>query len=322
MMKIRVPEYFKRFLCIADRCEDSCCIGWEIDIDRETMKKYEALGGEIAEKTRHATFPLDKNGRCAFLDGHGLCRIISEHGEEYLCSICREHPRYYGVGDGYIDGGIGLGCPEAARMILSLDSLPRLITTERDIPYYDQDPYSATSEAVRDALTESIFTLDARELIGKHLAYARFADDAAFEVATTGENVRVPRIDYTPCEDKDATRLLSAMLTLLGKCEALTAGWKNTVNDARDVDMKGIGERMGELRALTYYFTHRYVREGVEDMTLGARVAFAILSALSTVAIGCKTGDLVTAATLYSKNVEYSTDNVDFILGELDLDNI
>ena len=29
-MKIRVPEYFKDFKCIASECEDTCCAGWGI----------------------------------------------------------------------------------------------------------------------------------------------------------------------------------------------------------------------------------------------------------------------------------------------------
>ena len=83
-MKIRVPEYFKDFKCIADKCKDSCCIGWEIDVDDDAKAKYEAmntaLGSEIIEKTSHGYFPLQENGRCVFLKENGLCRIICEAG--------------------------------------------------------------------------------------------------------------------------------------------------------------------------------------------------------------------------------------------------
>ena len=100
-MQIRVPEYYEKFKCIADRCKDSCCIGWEIDVDAVAEEKYRALdtelGREIVEKTKQGFFPLEENGRCAFLDCRGLCRIISTVGEGYLCDICREHPRYYGI---------------------------------------------------------------------------------------------------------------------------------------------------------------------------------------------------------------------------------
>ena len=42
-MKLYAPKYYKNFKCIADRCPHSCCIGWEIDIDRTTLTKYESL---------------------------------------------------------------------------------------------------------------------------------------------------------------------------------------------------------------------------------------------------------------------------------------
>ena len=42
-MKLYAPSYYKKFKCIADKCEHSCCIGWEIDIDEETLEKYEKL---------------------------------------------------------------------------------------------------------------------------------------------------------------------------------------------------------------------------------------------------------------------------------------
>jgi lysine-N-methylase len=36
-MKLRAPKYYLDFACIADRCKHSCCIGWEIDVDADTM---------------------------------------------------------------------------------------------------------------------------------------------------------------------------------------------------------------------------------------------------------------------------------------------
>ena len=39
-MKKIMPRFFADFACIADKCTDSCCIGWEIDIDEETAKAY------------------------------------------------------------------------------------------------------------------------------------------------------------------------------------------------------------------------------------------------------------------------------------------
>ena len=46
-MKIFAPSYYKNFKCLADRCTHSCCIGWEIDVDADTLLRYEQLTGDL-----------------------------------------------------------------------------------------------------------------------------------------------------------------------------------------------------------------------------------------------------------------------------------
>jgi lysine-N-methylase len=124
-MKLYAPHYYQSFRCIADACEHSCCIGWEIDIDGETLEKYTTLknGYRVAitesismEDTPH--FRLLAHDRCPHLDERGLCRIIANVGEDYLCDICREHPRFYNYTD-VAEVGLGISCREAARIVLS-----------------------------------------------------------------------------------------------------------------------------------------------------------------------------------------------------------
>ncbi len=124
-MKLYAPRYYKKFKCIADKCEHSCCVGWEIDIDNDTMKKYQKLKGSYATVVRNSIctedtphFKLGEGDRCPHLDERGLCKIILNVGEEYLSDICREHPRFYNYTD-VCEVGIGMSCPEAARIILS-----------------------------------------------------------------------------------------------------------------------------------------------------------------------------------------------------------
>ena len=124
-MKLFAPKYYKNFKCIADKCEHNCCTGWQIDVDTATLKKYKGLKGGYGEvikrsiskgKTPH--FITEKDERCPHLDECGLCRIITNFGEEYLCDICKNHPRFYNYTD-VCEVGIGMSCPEAARVILS-----------------------------------------------------------------------------------------------------------------------------------------------------------------------------------------------------------
>lgn len=124
-MKLYAPSYYKKFKCIADECDHSCCVGWEIDVDPETLEKYKKAKGAygsavidsiVMDETPH--FKLDGQERCPHLDENGLCRIILELGESYLCGICREHPRFYNYTE-VAEVGIGMSCTEAARIILS-----------------------------------------------------------------------------------------------------------------------------------------------------------------------------------------------------------
>jgi lysine-N-methylase len=127
-MKFRAPLYYKKFHCIADKCKDSCCsAGWEIDIDSETAEFYSNVEGEFGDKlhknisaTSPCHFVLDNHNNCPFLNDKKLCDIYINLGEEHLCQICKDHPRYYEWFDdnNIKEAGIGLCCEEAARIIL------------------------------------------------------------------------------------------------------------------------------------------------------------------------------------------------------------
>lgn len=325
-MWITVPDYFTSFKCIADKCRDSCCIGWEIDIDDDARLKYDCLntpiGAEIREKTPHGYFPLDKNGHCAFLDCKGLCRIVSELGEGYLCDICNEHPRYYGVGIDGFEGGIGLGCEEAARIILSLEKKPRLIEIEREIPYYDEDNKAFVSEYFRCKLYDRIFSQGIEKLVGSFVKYAKSTTTDDYYYFTSEFSRCMPAIKDEPLDDEKIEELIKFTFTLLDECEALSDEWHDLVYAASKVRLNRILKKDKEIRGLCYYFTHRYVRECVYDKSLGKRILFAIMSSLAIAALSeVIDGDdkEVRAAVLYSKNVEYSTDNIDMILSEINL---
>ena len=131
-MKIFFPSYYKDFECIADRCLHSCCIGWEIGVDTDTLEKYESLSErkDILCHIKDGEIILCDGGRCPFLRTDGLCQIIADHGEAYVSEICREHPRFYHRAGERIEGGIGASCEEAARIILSSDSYDNFYIAE------------------------------------------------------------------------------------------------------------------------------------------------------------------------------------------------
>ena len=148
-MNLYAPKYYKDFRCIADRCRHSCCVGWEIDIDGEAMRKYSELRCAYSEEIRASIehtdpphFRLSECDRCTHLDERGLCKIIMQCGEDCLCDICREHPRFYNTTPRGVEVGIGMSCEEAARIILSSDdysAIEKIGETDGDFADFEFD---------------------------------------------------------------------------------------------------------------------------------------------------------------------------------------
>ncbi|WBW96201.1 flagellin lysine-N-methylase [Oceanirhabdus sp. W0125-5] len=136
-MKIRVPDYFKDFVCIASQCEDTCCAGWEVVIDDESYKKYQKVEGkfgeilrsEIVEDDEEYIFKL-KGNNCPFLNESKLCDIYKEIGEDGLCYTCKQYPRYTEEFGNLREMGLSLSCPEVARIILRDNKKMKLETSE------------------------------------------------------------------------------------------------------------------------------------------------------------------------------------------------
>ena len=123
------PDYYSFFRCKGAKCTDNCCVGWEIDIDRETFQYYQSLKGPLGDALRENI--LSANGvyafilqedRCPFLDGDFLCRIQKELGEEALCEICREHPRFYRSYFDVEEMGLALACERVSEILLSKET--------------------------------------------------------------------------------------------------------------------------------------------------------------------------------------------------------
>ena len=133
-MKTYAPDYYTSFRCIADKCRHTCCKGWEIDIDEislQRMKKIPDISKHIQfDDTPHIILNGDES--CPFLNARGLCDMILTHGEDMLCDICRDHPRFRNFWSDRIEIGLGLVCEEAARIILSSPTPLKLIEIEND----------------------------------------------------------------------------------------------------------------------------------------------------------------------------------------------
>lgn len=131
----RYPDYYEKFTCIADKCKHNCCIGWEIDIDEDTLSFYENYSGALKDRLKNSIsyedtphFILTDTERCPFLNDKNLCDIICTLGEEHICDICTEHPRFHNELPGRIESGLGLCCEEACRLIITNKEKTTFIT--------------------------------------------------------------------------------------------------------------------------------------------------------------------------------------------------
>lgn len=158
--------YMKDFQCLGSACEDTCCSGWSVDIDKRTFLKYK----RVADKKRknrlaahvkrnkyettfsdYATIRFGQDGFCPFLNREKLCSIQLEMGESYLSKTCASYPRLQNrlFDQNELSGAIS--CPEIARLALlnpagiSFEAseqkqgdqmLDKLFDDERFLPYF------------------------------------------------------------------------------------------------------------------------------------------------------------------------------------------
>ncbi len=160
-MDIFVPSYYNDFKCIANECKHNCCIGWEIDIDLDSLEFYKQHSNIIKNIDLKADTPhfiLDKDDRCPFLNKDNLCDIILNHGEKALCQICSDHPRFINCFDTRTEIGLGLTCEAAAKLILDNDF--SLVKMGEDTNEF----FENTSEDNFFEYRNSLFNKDTEEL--------------------------------------------------------------------------------------------------------------------------------------------------------------
>lgn len=143
-MEIRVPHYYRKFKCTADKCPDTCCAGWQIVIDEDTLEKYHKFEGPFGNRLansidwREGVFKQYEDRRCAFLDENNLCDIYIEAGPEMFCRTCKTYPRHFEEFENVREISLAMSCPEAAKLILEPKEPVKFITVEKQ---YKEDIY-------------------------------------------------------------------------------------------------------------------------------------------------------------------------------------
>ena len=286
-MKLIAPKYYKDFVCIADKCKHSCCIGWEIDVDETALDKFKSLDHPYAKSilssidisdTPH--FRLASDERCPHLDCGGLCKIIKNVGEDYLCDICREHPRFYNFTNRGKEVGLGMSCEEACRLILSRD---------------DFDEFIEICDCCGELV---IYDFDATDYITQ--IYKTLKDSSlSFHSKLS-----------TLCEQYKISIDWNDFLEALSELEYLSDNHKQIICNAEKLDFNNLYEEK-LVRALAY-FVFRHCSESDNEEELRIYLAFSIALTLLIASISKKI-PIEEAARIVSEEIEYSEDNTETI---------
>ena len=304
-MKLFVPDYYEKFTCIADKCKHSCCIGWEIDIDEETMETYRNVGGDFGKRLRAGIetdecgshFRLCEGERCPFLNRDGLCDIILHIGEENLSQICTDHPRFCSFYSDRTEIGLGLCCEEAARIILSKESKTGFSVYEDD----GEADFPTEKEMLFFDERENLFAVAQNR--GQSVA-------ERMEALQKAVGVLLPSKTFAEWTD--------IFLSL----EIMDESWKMLLLRARENPVSPSFSKEWETawEQLLIYFLYRHASDSEREFD--APVLFAVLGVkmLQTLFAFVSNGkeprmeDLVELCRLYSSEIEYSEENTERLL--------
>ena len=137
-MRYIIPDYYKEFQCTADKCEDTCCAGWQIMIDRKSLRNYGRVTGDFRKKMFRSvdwmkgSFRQDKDKRCAFLNENNLCDLYANLGKKSLCRTCRLYPRHVEEFENVREITLSVSCPEVAKMLMGREEKVRFLTYEKE----------------------------------------------------------------------------------------------------------------------------------------------------------------------------------------------
>ena len=309
-MIFRVPFYYNTFKCIADKCSDNCCIGWEIEIDSDTAEYYKSVGGafgkRLSENISEENSFILKGERCPFLNEKNLCDIIINCGEEHLCQICRDHPRYFEWYGNIKEGGIGLSCEEGARLILTDNrtEIAESVVDEAEEPV-DEELFSVLLKA-----REEVFAI----LDGDGGAYERLAGllDYGERLQFMLDNAETGA-EYLPCTEASHCDFGEAV-KLLDDFESIGADWDKALGDAlsSEVMLTPTPQEEKYMLNLCRYFIWRYFLKGVFDGEILSKVKLAVVSVLYIKHMTKGDSSLanwIEKSKLYSKQMEYSDEN-------------
>lgn len=297
-MKIVKPTFYKNFKCIAGDCPDSCCQGWEVDADSDSLEYYKTLDNSLEIKKRidsvlskdefdNTIFTLAPKKRCPFLNDENLCDMHIAIGGEHTPYTCRTFPRFIYDFGATREIGISFSCPVASDMMYNTESFDFETEVNSDLPTLnDIDAekyfllYKGRAEAYKIAKDKN---KSIRERLNDLLDLGVLLQEKLFPYDEGGDDI--------------------AFFDVFKNPELINPEWKEKVEN---FSLKQVSDTQSNENILMY-FLYKYLMQAVYDDDALSKIKMAVLGVL----INTYFGEDSWTVHLWSKETEHSQYNMD-----------
>ncbi len=326
-MKNTFPSFYKEFSCIADKCPDTCCAGWDVVLDKQSLDRYLNTDGKIGEKLR-SVITVDEDGddifvsscgRCPFLMQNNLCELYSELGEESLCKTCAFFPRFVTDFGSRKETGLSLSCPEVARIVME-KSEPITFYTEEEDGFPEPNSIDPTLYfTLLNVRKKAIDILQNRNygIEERMIAFLRLCDNAHKAIRSGNEVLLEADYKKTPFSPVRAKRAVNKYFDMLLSLEKLDPEWNNVLKAAKETSLTDYPQEAEiEYEHLAVYLVYRYLMTAVFDGKLLPKARFVALSFIAVRYIHSALPDIsnkvdrINAIQKFSKEIEHSALNL------------
>lgn len=297
-MKIVKPTFYMNFKCIAGDCPDSCCQGWEVDADSDSLEYYKTLDNSLEIKKRidsvlskdefdNIIFTLAPKKRCPFLNDENLCDMHIAIGGEHTPYTCRTFPRFIYDFGATREIGISFSCPVASDMMYNTESFDFETDINSDLPTLnDIDAekyfllYKGRAEAYKIAKDKN---KSIRERLNDLLDLGVLLQEKLFPYDEGGDDI--------------------AFFDVFKNPELINPEWKEKVEN---FSLKQVSDTQSNENILMY-FLYKYLMQAVYDDDALSKIKMAVLGVL----INTYFGEDSWTVHLWSKETEHSQYNMD-----------
>lgn len=298
-MKIVKPTFYKDFKCIAGACPDSCCQGWEVDVDEKSLEYYSSLSSDLEIKRRidsvlgkdefdNTIFTLAPKKRCPFLNEENLCDMHIAIGGEHTPKTCRNFPRFFYDYGATREIGVSFSCPVAANMIYSLDTH---MSFEEEI---NSDPPTLNDI---DALTYFKLVKERKNVLSVLQSDELGIKEKLTSILKSAKSYQKDLEDYEEGESD------ISFFEVFDNPELINPEWEQKVKNAKEESV----ENSLFNENIAVYFIYKYFLFAVYDLDVLSKVKMAAVGVL----INTYFENDAWTMHLWSKETEHSQYNMD-----------